>query len=186
MAKPATEPIIELILRDVETTLRSISVNDPTTTYWNNVLYVKRMRAGYPNIEAYPTIVVWIVRLLMVMTAGPAGAAGAPTPPTPAGAVGAGADVAAAFGVATVSPATGPTTGKKPWARAVAGRSRAVNRSGAMERARAGLLRGFIAGTNGTRDGLRERGDGGVAAKMGPGLLWASYAPTPGATVGCP
>ena len=51
MAKPATEPITELILQDVELALAGIKTT-VSATYWNTVRYVERQNAGYPTIRA--------------------------------------------------------------------------------------------------------------------------------------
>lgn len=60
MAQPSTEPITELILQDVEAALAGI-VTTGTTAYWHDIMYVKRVDAGYPTLPGYPALVVMLV-----------------------------------------------------------------------------------------------------------------------------
>ena len=58
MAQPTTEPVEERILQTIESALLSIDPADVTTDYWNKIYYVYRMNTGFPDIAAYPAIVM--------------------------------------------------------------------------------------------------------------------------------
>jgi len=58
MAFPATEPVAELIIQNIEAALLTISPQNSTTDYWNKIRSVHRHDVGYPTLSSYPSIVL--------------------------------------------------------------------------------------------------------------------------------